>query len=176
MKVLNLRCAHDHRFEGWFSHENDLAQQTQSGLLTCPLCGDDQIQRLPSAPRLNLGATAPVQETSVSRGDADPSSPAAANNGSTRAVADAAVPSTALPGASGHGLQALWLQAVQHVMATTTDVGERFPEEARRIHYGEEPHRPIRGQASKEEVQALHEEGIELMSLPIPAGLKGPMQ
>ena len=73
-------------------------------------------------------------------------------------------------------MQSLWLQAVQHVMAHTTDVGEHFPEEARRIHYGEEPHRPIRGQASQEEVQALNEEGIELMSLPIPVAIQGPVQ
>jgi hypothetical protein len=172
MKVLNLRCAHDHRFEGWFSREEDLAQQTQSGLLTCPLCGSADIQRLPSAPRLNLGAAAPSEETRTSRGGSD--------TGAHPATGDVALPSSTGPApteASTQTMQSLWLQAVQHVMAHTTDVGERFPEEARRIHYGEEqPHRPIRGQASKEEVQALHEEGIELMSLPIPAALKGPVQ
>jgi hypothetical protein len=170
MKVVNLRCAHDHRFEGWFSHEDDLAQQIQNGLLTCPLCGNADIQRLPSAPRLNLGATAPTQTTEVSRRDL--------GTAPSSETSDVVVTSAA-PGsneASSHTLQSLWLQAVQHVMAHTTDVGERFPEEARRIHYGEEPHRPIRGQASQEEVQALHEEGIELMSLPIPAALKGPLQ
>jgi hypothetical protein len=170
MKVLNLRCAHDHRFEGWFAHEEDLAQQTQSGLLTCPLCGDAEIQRLPSAPRLNLGAVAPPEETKASGGGA--------NSGVNPPTREVALPSTqpTPTDASTHTMQSLWLQAVQHVMAHTTDVGERFPEEARRIHYGEEPHRPIRGQASKEEVHALHEEGIELMSLPIPAALKGPVQ
>ncbi len=170
MKVLNLRCAHDHRFEGWFSHEDDLAQQTQSGMLICPMCGNAEIQRLPSAPRLNLGATAPSQTTDVSRRDLGT---AASPETSEVALASARPGSNE---ASNHTLQSLWLQAVQHVMANTTDVGERFPEEARRIHYGEEPHRPIRGQASKEEVQALHEEGIELMSLPIPAALKGRVQ
>jgi hypothetical protein len=170
MKVLNLRCAHDHRFEGWFSREEDLAQQTQSGLLTCPLCGSADIQRLPSAPRLNLGAAAPSEETRASRGGADA--------GAHPATRDVALPSTAPVSTetSTHTMQSLWLQAVQHVMAHTTDVGEHFPEEARRIHYGEQPQRPIRGQASKEEVEALHEEGIELMSLPIPAALKGPVQ
>ena len=170
MKVLNLRCAHDHRFEGWFSHEDDLAQQTQNGLLTCPLCGNAEIQRLPSAPRLNFGAVAPTQETAVSPGHT--------NSAATPATSERAVvaPDSKQAEASNHTMQSLWLQAVQHVLANTTDVGERFPEEARRIHYGEEPHRPIRGKASQEEVQALHEEGIELMTLPIPAALKGPLQ
>ena len=170
MKVLNLRCAHDHRFEGWFAREDDLTQQTQSGMLTCPICGNAQIQRLPSAPRLNLGALAPSQEATASRDGPD-----VAENPPGRKVP---LPSRgpATTETSTHTMQSLWLQAVQHVLANTTDVGERFPEEARRIHYGEQPHHPIRGQASKEEVQALNEEGIELMSLPIPTSLKGTVQ
>jgi hypothetical protein len=60
------------------------------------------------------------------------------------------------------------------VLKTTEDVGERFAEEARRIHYGESEHRGIRGQASADERAALADEGIEVMPLPLPAGLKGP--
>ena len=70
-------------------------------------------------------------------------------------------------------MQAMWLQAVQRVLRNTEDVGERFPEEARRIHYGETEHRGIRGQASAQERAELAEEGIEVMPLPIPAALKG---
>ena len=54
MKVLNLRCAHDHRFEGWFASGDDFAAQSGRGLVECPLCGDKGIERLPSAPRLNV--------------------------------------------------------------------------------------------------------------------------
>ncbi len=71
-------------------------------------------------------------------------------------------------------MQALWLQAVQHVLKNTDDVGERFPEEARRMHYGETEHRGIRGQASAQQRAELAEEGIEVMPLPMPAGLNGP--
>ena len=71
-------------------------------------------------------------------------------------------------------LQAQWLQAVQQVLRNTEDVGERFPEEARRIHYGETAQRGIRGQASAEDRAALADEGIEVMALPVPASLKGP--
>ena len=73
-------------------------------------------------------------------------------------------------------MQAAWLQAVRHVMANTVDVGERFAEEARRIHYGEVDMRAIRGQATRAEAKALVEEGIDVMSIPLPEALKGPLQ
>lgn len=73
-------------------------------------------------------------------------------------------------------LQAAWLKMVRHVMANTEDVGERFPEEARRIHYGESEERGIRGQASPQETEALMEEGIGVLPLPIPKALKETLQ
>ena len=151
MKVLNLRCTHGHGFEGWFGSEDDFLAQTGQGLVECPLCGDSQVTRLPSAPRLNLsGARAPAVEPA----SAAPAVP----------VADKTPPPE---------IQALWLRAVQQVLRNTEDVGERFPEEARRIHYGETAHRGIRGQASAEQRAELAEEGIEVMPLPMPVGLKG---
>jgi hypothetical protein len=73
-------------------------------------------------------------------------------------------------------LQSQWLRAVRQVLSSTEDVGERFPEEARRIHYGEVEERGIRGRATKEDADALREEGIEVMSLPMPDAVKGPVQ
>jgi hypothetical protein len=73
-------------------------------------------------------------------------------------------------------LQALWLQAVRELVARTEDVGERFAEEARRIHYGEAPERGIRGQATPEQRSALLDEGIETFALPVPRALDGPLQ
>ncbi len=73
-------------------------------------------------------------------------------------------------------MPAVWLRAVQHVLAHTIDVGDRFADEARRIHYGEADERPIRGQATQEEAEALRDEGIEVVALPLPAALKGPVQ
>lgn len=153
MKVLNLRCAHDHGFEGWFASETDFVDQNARGVVECPMCGNQQVTRLPSAPRLNLsGARAPATPEAV---PPSPPVPAAATE-----------PSAAQ-------MQAMWLRAVQQVLKTTEDVGERFPEEARRIHYGETEQRGIRGQASVEERAALADEGIEVMQLPLPAALKG---
>ena len=141
MKVLNLRCANGHGFEGWFASDDDYMAQNGGGQIDCPLCSDTLISRLPSAPRLNL-------------------------SGASEAVAKPQVAD----------LQAEWLKTVRELVARTEDVGERFAEEARRIHYGEEAARGIRGQATAEERAALREEGIETLSIPMPAALKGPVQ
>lgn len=147
MKVLNLRCANGHGFEGWFADDDDYMAQNGRGLVECPLCADKVITRLPSAPRLNLSGAR----------DDEPARPAAAP------------PQPA-------DLQAMWLKAVRELVSRTEDVGGRFAEEARRIHYGESPERGIRGQATAEEREALQDEGIETFSLPLPRGLDGPLQ
>jgi hypothetical protein len=72
-------------------------------------------------------------------------------------------------------LNQTWMKVVQHVLQNTEDVGSGFAEEARKIHYGEKPERNIRGQVTASESQALHEEGIAVVSLPIPEALKGPV-
>ena len=145
MKVLNLQCSHSHSFEGWFASEDDFQGQLGRGLVECPMCGDTEISKLLSAPRLNLGASEPQ---------------------SGREVAP-------VPDAS---LQAAWLKMARLVMANTEDVGERFAEEARRIHYGESEQRGIRGQASAKETEALLEEGIGVVPLPLPKALKETLQ
>ncbi|HEY1392180.1 MAG TPA: DUF1178 family protein [Methylibium sp.] len=153
MKVLNLLCSRGHGFEGWFGSEEDYQAQLERGLVECPLCADKGITRLPSAPRLNLSG---LRE--------EPTTPAPVVQPPAAATPEQA------------SVEALWLSAIRHVMAHTEDVGERFAEEARRIHYGESEHRGIRGRTSQEEAVALAEEGIEVMALPIPAALKGPTQ
>jgi hypothetical protein len=144
MKVLNLRCAHGHGFEGWFASEDEFQGQLARGLVECPLCGDRAVSKMPSAPRLNLGAAPEAGREVMTAPDAQ--------------------------------MQAAWMKMVRHVLANTEDVGERFAEEARRIHYGESEERGIRGQASPEETEALTQEGIGVLPLPIPKALKGPLQ
>ena len=148
MKVIDLRCQSGHRFEGWFASDEDFLDQNGRGLIECPLCADKVIVRLPSAPRLNLS------------GAREPAPPAASPAGDDAAAA----------------LQSKWLEMVRHVMEHTEDVGERFADEARRIHYGEVPERGIRGQATSEQREALREEGIEVHPLPIPAAFKDTLQ
>ncbi|MEO7338239.1 MAG: DUF1178 family protein [Caldimonas sp.] len=146
MKVLNLSCGNEHRFEGWFASEQDFLSQQERHLVECPICGDETVVRLPSAPRLNVSNLREVQPSAPSKPDAQTV------------------------------MQSQWLRAVKHVLANTEDVGERFPEEARRIHYGEVEERGIRGQASREAAEALREEGIEVVTMPVPPSLKGPVQ
>lgn len=144
MKVLNLRCANGHGFEGWFASEDDFLDQNGRGLIECPICADRVIGRMPSAPRLNLSGAREQSQT------------------------------TALPQPAD--MQAAWLAGVRKLMASTEDVGARFAEEARRIHYGEAPARGIRGQATPEEREELSEEGIETVAVPVPRALDGPVQ
>jgi len=150
MKVLNLRCSNGHGFEGWFASDEEFMEQNGGGALQCPLCADSVITRMPSAPRLNLSGAREVEPAKAA-------APAAAD-------------------AQGSELQAMWLKAARHVLANTEDVGERFAEEARRIHYGEVPERGIRGQVSAEQRDQLIEEGIEVFALPLPRALDEPLQ
>lgn len=152
MKVLDLQCPASHVFEGWFASEDDFQGQLQRGLVECPVCGDKHITKKLSAPRLNLGA-------------GEPEAPVAAQP--PAAGATALTPAT---------LQAAYMKAVRHVLANTEDVGERFAQEARKMHYGETEERGIRGQASAQETMELLDEGIEILPLPVPKGLKGPLQ
>jgi hypothetical protein len=141
MKVLDLQCPHGHRFEGWFASVDDFESQQSRKLVECPICGANEVSRLPSAPRLNLsGAT------------------------------EAKVP------ADAGEMQARVMRALREVLEKTENVGDRFAEEARRIHYNEAPARNIRGVTTPEDAKALVEEGIEVMPLPVPAALKEPLQ
>ena len=119
MKVFNLRCGQQHAYEGWFASEDDFVSQQERGIVACPLCGDTEAVRLPNAARLK-----------VSRHSA-PAEPAQPEKTTEMT------------------LQSQWLRAVRQVLSSTEDVGERFPEEARRIHYGEVEERGIRGRATQ---------------------------
>jgi len=140
MKVYNLSCDHDHRFEGWFSSENDCTSQLEQSRIECPVCESRVITKRLSAPRLNL-STAQQPRADVAT-----------------------------------KVQAQIMDMVRHVIAGTEDVGDRFAEEARRIHYNETSERPIRGVATRAECEALVEEGIDVTPLPVPAALKQTLQ
>ena len=167
MIVFNLHCANDHRFEGWFAGHEAFEKQRQTLLIECPICGSKEIEKLLSAPRINRGVAA-TETGSESRTEQTKASQAL-----TPHTPKALSPELQ---AQAIALQAAWLQMVRYVVEHTEDVGRSFAEEARRIHYQEAPERSIRGQTSAEEAQALAEEGIEILSMPLPAALKGPVQ
>jgi hypothetical protein len=138
MIVYDLACDSAHRFEGWFSSAEDFDLQAQAQRVSCPVCGSVTVSRQLSAPYVNTRS-----------GTAGPGAAAT----QTAAV-------------TGEVIEALRRKFVEHVLAHTEDVGARFPEEARRIHYSETRERSIRGQASADDVQALREEGIEVLAVP----------
>ena len=147
MKVLDLQCAHQHRFEGWFDSEDDFRNQLARGQLQCPVCGDAAIVKRLSAPRLNFGST--PEPGAVQRSPSDVGEPESAQL----------------------SRQASWLAMVRHIVANTDDVGRQFADEARRMHYGEIGQRAIRGEATVDEALEMIDEGIEVM--PLPGGVLG---
>ncbi len=160
MKVYNLACALDHRFEGWFSSEEDFLTQQAGGRLCCPICDNAEVQRLPSAPHIGRKATADHTEQL----------PVAPESAQTIALSNA-----------DHGrlekqIQATFMKAMRELVNQSEDVGSSFAEEARKIHYKETPERSIRGQTSAEEVSALREEGIDVLALPEIPLLKNTLQ
>lgn len=168
MKVLDLLCPQDHVFEAWFGSENDFRIQMERGLVQCPLCGSKTLRKGLSAPRLNLGAKPPTPPSSTSTAAATPtvaqqSTPAAPASASDDRV-------------QRQAMQAAWLQVSRKIAAATEDVGEQFADQARRMHQGQEPERPIRGQATAEQALQLLQEGVPLLPLALPAAGKATLQ
>ena len=168
MKVLDLRCARDHGFEGWFASEADFQDQLARGLMQCPLCGDAGVRKVLSAPRLNLrGAEAAGESHSSAAAPRDEPAAAAASDTQQGPMR---------PDAPAQALHAAWLQLARRVVAQTEDVGTRFAAEARRMHHGETKERGIRGQATPREAAQLLEEGITVLPLLLPEAVKEPLQ
>jgi hypothetical protein len=142
IKVFNLRCDNAHTFEGWFASGNDLDAQRERGLLSCPVCNSVEVVKAPSAPYVGraVAEPAPAETGAAARQTAIMPTPAQ--------------------------MQAMFMTMAREIARTTEDVGERFAEEARRIHYNEVPARGIRGTTTRAEAQALDEEGIGVMPIP----------
>lgn len=144
--------------------------QLARGQIECPLCADKAIQKMPSAPRLNLGSHL-TQDASEKNAEKPPPAPSAQAEGAGPRDAGLGVPACANPAA-----QAAFLKALRQVVSDTEDVGDRFAHEARRMHYGEAQARSIRGQTSLKEAVELLEEGIEVMPLLLPPAVKETLQ
>ncbi|MCV2420543.1 DUF1178 family protein [Paucibacter sp. DJ2R-2] len=179
MLVLNLSCACDHGFEAWFGSSSDFESQQASGLIACPVCGNAQIRRLPSAPRLNLSHLRRDSGAAASAALSPPHEAALRD----RPLADQAdedrnhrmAEAKPDPTSAQMAMQAQMYQALRQMASKSENVGPRFAEEARRIHYGEAEARSIRGQASHAESEALLEEGIAVLPLPDIPGLNDPL-
>jgi hypothetical protein len=178
MKVLDLQCGQHHVFEGWFGSEDDFQSQLARGMVSCPMCGDASVAKKLSAPRLNLSTTRGEADTSgtTQTNAHEPITGAPATSTLAQATAPALPSLQEVANLEPAQLQAALLKMVRHVVANTEDVGDSFPEEARKMHYGEAEQRNIRGHATAEETEELIDEGIAVMPLPLPKVLKEPLQ
>ena len=153
MIVFDLECrAGGHRFEGWFSSSEDFASQQERGLLTCPECGSADVGKAVMAPNLGRkgnqggGETLPAKPQPMSRGT--------------------------LPPEAMQMMQKLALMQAE-ALKQSRWVGDKFAEDARAMHYGEQDMESIHGQATIEEARDLLEEGIEVAPLPFPVAPAG---
>jgi hypothetical protein len=139
MILYDLVCPKDHRFESWFRNSNAVEKLIKAGEVSCPACGSKKVQKAPMAPRIAKGAS--TEKALVAKNDGEVTE---AMERAMKAFAE--------------------LRDV--IEKKFENVGERFPEEARKIHYGETPGRGIYGDASPEEAEALRDEGIEVQVIP----------
>jgi hypothetical protein len=141
--IFDLSCIHGHRFEGWFASSEEFERQKEALLVICPICDDVSIERVPSAQ---------VRIPKAGGRESAKPEPADAETAPSHDVVA--------------GLPEEIVSKIREIVRNTENVGRRFPEEARKIHYNEAPARSIRGQASRDEAKALSEEGIEFTPLP----------
>jgi hypothetical protein len=154
-----LSCDQGHVFESWFASSAAYDKQANRALVTCPVCGSAKVEKAMMAPHL-------------ARANVTPSQPPAAPNPAPAPLAQTPAPGpaktpVAMVSAAERELRQKLKELRDHVTKNSSYVGPRFPEEARKIHYGEAEHRSIYGEASAEEAKALHEEGIEFHPLPV---------
>jgi hypothetical protein len=146
----SLQCERGHAFESWFQSSSAYESQEKRKLVTCPACGSAKVERAIMAPQIvskkgrDIAAPAPAPSTEV-----------------------AAPSSTPLLMAQERELRAKLKELRDHIVKNADNVGERFPNEARKMHYGDIEHRPIYGEASPDEARSLIEEGVEVSPLPV---------
>jgi hypothetical protein len=145
----SLQCERGHAFESWFQSSSAYDSQVRRKLVTCPACGSAAIEKAIMAPQI------------VSKRGRESAVPAAA----TEVTAPAST--TPLLMAQERELRAKLKELRDHIVKNADNVGERFPNEARKMHYGDIEHRPIYGEASPDEARSLIEEGVEVSPLPV---------
>ena len=149
MILYNLICHKGHAFESWFPSSTAYDKQAKRGLVSCPACGSAKVEKAIMAPRLarkdksTSASVAPVEE-----------------------AAQAPSP-VAMLSPQEQEFRTKLKELREHLTANADNVGKKFPEEARKMHYGEIEHRSIYGEATAQDAKALHEEGIEFHPLPV---------
>ena len=148
----NLICDKRHEFESWFADSAAYDKQAKRGLISCPVCGSAKVEKAIMAPRL----ARKDKSTSI----------AVAHDAPAPAMPEASTP-VAMMSPQEKEFRTKLKELRDHLTANADNVGRKFPEEARKMHYGETEHRSIYGEASAEDAKELHEEGIAFHPLPV---------
>ena len=143
MIIFDLVCEFDHSFEGWFKNNDEFNSQQTSGLLTCPVCDSENVVKVPSATNLNFGK----------------------QNSDLQMKSDKQL-------VNQYQQMAISQKISKFIEKNFEDVGEQFSETAKRIHYGEEVERNIRGIATEKQTKELLEEGVDVVPIAIKKDLK----
>ena len=165
-----LNCEQGHTFESWFQNSAAYDKQAKRGLVNCPVCGSAKVEKAIMAPRLaRAEAVERVEPPSLPAPQSPPAVPPSAVPAPIAPLPSAASAKAAVAMMSGaeRELRQKLKELRDHVTKNASYVGSRFPEEARKIHYGETEHHSIYGEASPEEAKELNDEGIEFHPLPI---------
>jgi hypothetical protein len=153
-----LICDQRHEFESWFANSDAYDKQAKRGLVTCPLCGSAKVEKAIMAPRL--------ARTDASVAAAESSEAAETPAEATPVAAPPEKSQVAMLSPQEKELRQKLKELRDHLTRNADNVGQKFPEEARKMHYGDIEHRSIYGEASPDEAKALAEEGIPFHPLP----------
>jgi hypothetical protein len=158
-----LACERGHSFESWFQNSTAYDKQVKHGLVVCPACNSNKVEKAIMAPRLSGGR----------KRDEKPPAPVAAGEAPAPAPTPEAPAAVAMPAPVAmmspqeREFRKKLKELREHLTQNADYVGRKFPEEARKMHYGEIEHRSIYGEASPDQAKELHEEGIEFHPLPV---------
>jgi hypothetical protein len=156
-----LVCAKGHDFESWFPNSAAFDKQAKRGLVSCPHCGDSKVEKAMMAPKLS--GTRKRGRAAVP----DAPAPETSAPDATAPVGGEAKAPVAIVSPQEKEFRAKLKELREHLTKNSDYVGTKFPEEARKMHYGEKEHHSIYGEASPNEAKELHDEGIEFHPLPV---------
>lgn len=151
MILYKLCCDQSHEFEGWFKNSDAFDMQKSENMIACPLCDSTDIRKAPMAPSIakNSRQDAPTDSELIEAPSSGPNEDSAIKVANSQDILEKAI-----------------VELKRKIEASCEDVGARFPEEARKIHYGEAKKRSIHGEASLKELKELAEEGVDVAPLP----------
>ena len=144
-----LACDRKHTFEAWFNNSADYDKQAKRGLVSCPVCDSSKVDKAIMAPAIS---------TSKKRKAAAPAADVPAPQPANAPVAMLSPQETEV--------RTKLKELRDHLTKNADNVGKKFPEEARKMHYGDIEHRSIYGEASTDEAKKMLDEGIEFHPLP----------